>query len=282
MISVCLGHSASHNSFSRNGKINEYVTYMTAIFGTSTPDIWNLTHNLSHHLELATLKDVQTIYLWKRSTPLTKIYFWIQKYQHIYVWFVYIFAVIFWTLQDLLDSLKELFITRRNRLGLLTNYSTQFSNIGFLLIQIFWILLPFLSNGVNLKSISAFIIVYFSMSFVLVFEIVVNHEIPEVVDAIKETHAALPMDWGVYQVLTSHNFSSNSLFWLHLSGGLNMQIEHHLFPTIHYIHYPAIRKIILDACKEFNIPYHESNNLIEGLVKHYTVLKRYGSEIKSE
>jgi len=95
MISVCLGHSASHNSFSRNGKINEYVTYMTAIFGTSTPDIWNLTHNLSHHLELATLKDVQTIYLWKRSTPLTKIYFWIQKYQHIYVWFVYILAVIF-------------------------------------------------------------------------------------------------------------------------------------------------------------------------------------------
>ena len=51
-------------------------------------------------------------------------------------------------------------------------------------------------------------------------------------------------DYGVHQVITSHNYSINNPSALHLSGGLNYQIEHHLYPSVHAKHYPALSKIV--------------------------------------
>ncbi|NEJ84006.1 hypothetical protein GR268_47070, partial [Rhizobium leguminosarum] len=63
------------------------------------------------------------------------------------------------------------------------------------------------------------------------------------------------VDWGAHQVRASHNYSADSLLSLHFSGGLNLQIEHHLFPSVSHVHYPAISKIVRETCAEFNLPY---------------------------
>ena len=55
-----------------------------------------------------------------------------------------------------------------------------------------------------------------------------------------------------------------------------MQIEHHLFPSVHFSHYKALRLITKQTCKEFNVPYHTSESLIPALIKHYALLKRMG------
>jgi fatty acid desaturase len=63
-------------------------------------------------------------------------------------------------------------------------------------------------------------------------------------------------DWAVLQVMTASNFATSSYFWTAISGGLNFQIEHHLFPGINHTHLPAISPIIVQTCKEFGVKYH--------------------------
>lgn len=61
-------------------------------------------------------------------------------------------------------------------------------------------------------------------------------------------------DWAVTQVAGSTNFAPGSILWNHISGGLNHQIEHHLFPTICHVHYPSLQPIVKKTCEEYNIP----------------------------
>ena len=59
-------------------------------------------------------------------------------------------------------------------------------------------------------------------------------------------------------------------------GGLNYQVEHHLFPSICHIHYPRISKIVEKTADEFNLPYHNQENFLSAVADHYTTLKILG------
>ena len=103
---------------------------------------------------------------------------------------------------------------------------------------------------------------WFSLQFA------VNHETPEAcifADVAASLHVkGGKRDWGIHQVLTSHNYSADSWLALHLSGGLNCQIEHHLFPSVHYKYYKDLSKLVQETCKQFNIPYNASNTFFTG------------------
>lgn len=61
------------------------------------------------------------------------------------------------------------------------------------------------------------------------------------------------------QVLTSANWGGRVGNFF--TGGLNLQIEHHLFPAISFVHYPAIAKIVRDECEKRGIPYAHYDTL---------------------
>lgn len=77
-------------------------------------------------------------------------------------------------------------------------------------------------------------------------------------------------DWCKMQICNSANFSNQSITWTYLFGGINYQIEHHLFPNVSHVHYPAISKIVKEYCKTQNIPY----------VHHHSPWDAYKSFIK--
>ena len=66
-------------------------------------------------------------------------------------------------------------------------------------------------------------------------------------------------DWYKHQIITSSNHGVNSYFHTLFSGGLNYQIEHHLFPNINHCHYPYIQPIVKKICKKYNVEYKEFN-----------------------
>jgi linoleoyl-CoA desaturase len=70
-------------------------------------------------------------------------------------------------------------------------------------------------------------------------------------------------DWCKMQICNSGNFVKNSMIWTYLFGGINYQIEHHLFPNVSHIHYPAISIIVQKYCKDNNIPYAHQNSIYE-------------------
>ena len=83
-------------------------------------------------------------------------------------------------------------------------------------------------------------------------------------------------EWAIHQVKTTANFATKNRIVTWLVGGLNFQIEHHLFPKISHIHYPAISKIVKQVCKEYGIGYIEYSKTRYAIVSHLSFLRHMG------
>jgi linoleoyl-CoA desaturase len=103
------------------------------------------------------------------------------------------------------------------------------------------------------------------------------HVVPDA-DFIHQEEQTTKENWHVHQLKTTCNFASENQFITYLFGGLNFQIEHHLFPDVCHVHYPKIAKIVSATAKEFDMPYHSYQTFSEAVVKHYALLKALGKK----
>jgi linoleoyl-CoA desaturase len=264
--SVGPGHSMSHFSQFPRGNWNSLLFRLASPFLVSSWSIWTNSHVRSHHVVTLTPADLQDHYPLKRIQPSLPHRAW-HRFQHFYIWPLYLFALPLWSLQDFLESVVSLFVTPppERRFSFARRVENVLA-IGFNLLL--FVGMPFL-----LDVGTAFVVLFITTAIAspwVVIQIVVNHEVPE---TMRTTDSPPNLDWGAHQVITSHNFGVNSRLALHLSGGLNMQVEHHLFPGVHYRHYPALSKIVQAACSEFGLPYHTSAHVFEAMAKHYRALK---------
>ena len=83
-------------------------------------------------------------------------------------------------------------------------------------------------------------------------------------------------EWAVHQLKTTANFATRNKLISWYVGGLNFQVEHHLFPKISHIHYPAINKIVKKACEEYNVTYIEYPKMVDAVVSHVSFLRDMG------
>ena len=83
-------------------------------------------------------------------------------------------------------------------------------------------------------------------------------------------------EWAIHQIKTTANFATDSKVISWLVGGLNFQVEHHLFPNISHVHYPALNKIIRQVCEEFNITYNEYPKMRYAVASHVAHLRELG------
>ena len=84
--------------------------------------------------------------------------------------------------------------------------------------------------------------------------------------------------WAVHQLKTTANFAMRNKVISWFVGGLNFQVEHHLFPRVSHVHYPAISKLLMQKCKEFNLPYNTYDTMTEALISHFKVMKMLGQK----
>jgi linoleoyl-CoA desaturase len=84
-------------------------------------------------------------------------------------------------------------------------------------------------------------------------------------------------EWALHQISSTANFATKSKLLHWMLGGLNFQIEHHLFPRISHIHYPAISLLVKEACRESNIAYNEYTSMFKALGSHLLLLRRLGN-----
>lgn len=96
-----------------------------------------------------------------------------------------------------------------------------------------------------------------------------DHPVPDEENMIDE-------HWMIHEMVTTNNFARGNKALCWFVGGLNFQIEHHLFPKVCSIHYPAISPIVEQTAKEFNIPYNHHETFFEAVASHYRTLKKFG------
>jgi len=97
-----------------------------------------------------------------------------------------------------------------------------------------------------------------------------------------QVEPSLKDEWAVLQVISSVDYGHGSFIQTFLSGALNYQTIHHLFPGISQYHYPAIAPIVLDVCKKYKVPFNVLPSFLEALWAHFNYLYQMGNNLQVE
>jgi len=268
-------HDGAHGSFSSNKLVNRFAAFSLNILGGNS-FMWNVKHNIIHHAftNVDGVDDDIDIQPWMRMSQTQKKYK-MHKYQHIYFWLLYSLFYLFWIF--VLDYQKYF----KSRIGNMELKKMSLSDHlvfwGFKLFHAFlFIGLPIYMLGFTSWVIGFLIFTSFAgLVLSLVFQLAhtVEHTAFPLPD---EVTGRMENEWAVHQIKTTANFATKNKLICWLVGGLNFQIEHHLFPKISHVHYPKISKIIREACNEYGIEYIEYPKMRYAVASHVAFLKQMG------
>ncbi|MBS1947187.1 MAG: acyl-CoA desaturase [Bacteroidetes bacterium] len=268
-------HDGAHGSFSKYKWLNHVAAFSVNILGGNS-FMWNMKHNIIHHAytNVDGVDDDIDIKPWMRMSQTQKKYK-LHKYQHFYFWFLYSLLYIFWIF--VLDYQKYF----KSRIGSVKlkkmNLSDHLVFWGFKLFNAFlFVFLPIYKIGF-VDWLVGFIIFSCVAGFVLSIVFQLAHTVEHTSFPVADVKTGrLDDEWAVHQLKTTANFATNNKLVSWLVGGLNFQIEHHLFPKISHVHYPAISKIIRQACQEYGLAYIEYPRVRYAVASHVAFLRQMG------
>jgi linoleoyl-CoA desaturase len=275
LIGFNIQHDGSHLAYSDRPWINKLAAVTMDMIGASSY-MWHWKHVASHHIYVNITDHDADVDLGAlaRVTPHQKRYFF-HRLQHLYIWALYGFMTIRWHFYgDFRDlAVREIggqtFPWPKGReLAIFVVGKVVFFTLAFVLplfFHVWWKVLLFYA------LVACVVGVVLSIVFQLA-HCVEEADFP-MPDAATNR---MEENWMVHQILTTVNFARRSRLLCWLLGGLNFQVEHHLFPRICHIHYPELSRIVEKTCREFGVRYNEHKTLWAGLVSHYRWLRKMG------
>ena len=256
----CIGfsvmHDANHGSYSPNTTLNDALGLSLNALGASSY-FWKQKHNIIHH----TYTNVDGIDDDIAKSPIIRqceSQKWVpaHKVQHIYLPFVYSLSTIFWIY--IMDFTKyfsrKIYTTEAWKM-------TAKNHIIFWATKIYYVTV-FIVLPIMVWGWQGWLIGYLLMNVVMGLVLSLVFQLAHVVENTEFEHIGLDETkhiesaWAEFQIKTTSNFAMNNKLISWCVGGLNFQVEHHLFPKISHIHYPALSKIVQQKCAEFNLPYN--------------------------
>jgi len=268
-------HDGGHGAYSKYPFINQLMAFTLDVLGGSS-FIWKRTHNIVHHSYTNVTGvdgDIDLGILGRLSPHQRRFGF--HRFQHFYLWFLYGFITFKWQFRD--DYMALI----RGRVG---ETRLPFPK-GMDLLVLVSGKIAFLSLAFGLplylhdwKYVALFFFVAsFSQGVLLSVVFQLAH-------CVEEASFPLPEDgsqkienaWAVHQVETTVDFARGGKIATWFTGGLNYQIEHHLFPQICHIHYPALSKIVEQTSAEYGVRYSAHPTVTAAIRSHYNWLRRMG------
>jgi linoleoyl-CoA desaturase len=271
-------HDANHGSYSTKSWLNDLIGLSANALGASS-FFWKQKHNIIHH----TYTNVDGIDDDIAKSPIIRqceTQKWVpaHKVQHLYLVPVYALSSIFWLF--FMDFTKyftrKIYTTEAWKMTVKNHVIFWATKVGYF---VFYMIIPMIVWGFGPWLLGFFLLhVVMGLTLSLVFQlahVVENTEFENVaLDETKHIETA----WAEHQIKTSSNFSMNNPVISWFVGGLNFQIEHHLFPKVSHIHYPAISKIVIEKCAEFHLPYNNYSTITGAIASHFRVMKMLGKQ----
>jgi len=276
---ACIGfnvmHDACHGSYSSKKWVNELLGYsLNALGGNAF--IWKFKHNIIHH----TYTNVDGVDDDIAKSPLMRqcqSQKWVpaHRFQHIYVVLVYAISSFAWVaMMDFNKYFKgKVYTTPLQKMKFSDHLIFWLSK---LLYVVFYVWVPIHLLGVGNWAIG-FTVMHLSMGFTLAIVFQLAHVVEDMefekawVDPL-----LIENEWAIHQVKTTANFSPGNKIISWFVGGLNYQIEHHLFPRISHVHYPAISRIVQQKCKEHHLTYHCNDTMAGAIASHFRMMRMLG------
>lgn len=271
-------HDGNHGTYSSKSWVNKFMGSSIYVLAGNVYN-WQVQHNVLHHtytniqghdedLEAGRILRFSKHTKWRRF----------HKFQHYYSIFLYGLLTFNWALTTDFIQTKR-YLKRRLSYGKFPKPSKQWTILAVTKLIYFsiWIVLPIVLTDLSWwKVLIGFFVMHYTAGLILsvVFQlahVVGENEMYEAADDGK-----MEKSWMVHQLFTTTNFSTKNKIVNWFTGGLNFQVEHHIFPNISHIHYPKIAEIVKKTTKEFSLPYNEYETTRKAIIEHFRYLKLMG------
>lgn len=278
-IGLNIMHDANHGVYSKSSKLNKWMGYTMNLIGSNST-VWKIQHNVLHHTYTNIQdadEDIETIPFLLRFSPHQKRT-WIHRFQHFYAWFFYGLMTI---MRVLVSDFTKIFKYKKS--GFFKSdaeFRKEFMRL--ILWRVFYfsyiVVLPIVLLPVSpWLLILSFFIMHYIAGFILAIIFQTAHVMPSTEFPLPADNGKIDSSWAAHELATTTNFSPKSRWFSWLIGGLNYQVEHHLFANICHVHYRDISIIVKQTAIEFGMPYKTEKSFFSALWSHFKMLKQLGT-----
>ena len=270
-------HGARHGSEASKKRISDtFSVIMNGLRGNAF--IWKLKHNIIHH----TYTNIDGIDDDIVKTPVlrecsTQKWMPVHRYQQYYIFILYGFTSLIWVF--LTDYLKyftqRVLVTPFKKMDFREHFIFWISKVLYL---VFYVAIPVAAVGWGAWAIG-FLVMHLALGFTLALVFQLAHVVEQAEFEVAGLEPKrIENEWAIFQIKTTADFAGKNKILSWLIGGLNFQVEHHLFPRVSHVHYPAISKIVKETCHKFNLPYNYYPTMTSALASHYRLMKQLGTK----
>lgn len=268
-------HDGGHNSFAQSKKWNNIAACSMELLGSSSM-LWRQKHNVLHHTytNINGKDDDLDIGSLLRLSPDQQRRWW-HSFQAFYAPVLYSLLslyLVFWSdFQRMISG----------KIGDMPLQKRDAKNISFfiggkIVYVLYTLVIP--SFFYDFAYVALFFLIgHLILGFTLSVVFQLAHTVEGTEFPTSNAEGSLPYGFLEHQLRTTSDFAPKNWFATFYCGGLNFQVEHHLFHTISHIHYPDLSKIVKATCAEFNVPYHCQPSMFKALVSHFKFLHHVGN-----
>lgn len=277
-IGMCVMHDAVHGSYSKKEWVNRLLGATMYLLGSNVFN-WKIQHNIFHHAytnidgydqDIGSRGPIRL----SAYAPLKKIH----RYQYIHAFFFYGLL----TISKLVTDFTQLI--RYNKSGITRQHGINptIEYIKMVLIKIAY-LFVFIGLPIMLTSFAwwqavlFFLVIHWTAGCILSTVFQMAHVVEGATQLVPNEEGVIESEWAVHELRTTSDFARNNLLLNWYIGGLNFQIEHHLFPNICHIHYRKIAPIVEKTAKEFGFDYNVKPSFRQAFYSHVRRLKELGN-----
>jgi linoleoyl-CoA desaturase len=277
-VGMVLMHDANHRTFSKSQQINRLLSKSLYLLGGFPPN-WRQQHNILHHGFTnvdGQDEDINPAGVLRFSPhgPLFKIH----RFQQWYAWFFYCLMTLSWaTLKDFNQ------LSRYRKMEVKLNNGHKYNQLLIDLIltktlyYLIFLIIPMIVLPISWYwTVTFFFAMHFVSGLILSAIFQTAHVMPTSAYPLPDKNGNLKNNWAIHQLMTTSNYAPKSKIFTWMIGGLNFQVEHHLFPNISHVHYKNISNLVKSATQKYELPYHVQRNFFMALYSHFKMLKVLG------
>ncbi len=270
-------HDGNHGSYSSKPWVNKIMGGSMYILAGNVYN-WQVQHNVLHHTYTNIHGHDEDLDA-GRIIRFTKHASWYRfhKFQHYYSIFLYGLLTFNWAITADFKQMKR-YLARKLSYGEFPNPIKEWTVLVITKIIYFaiWIIIPIILGIVWWKVLIGFFVMHYVAGLILSVVFQLAHVVEDTVNPVPDENGEIENTWAIHQLYTTANFAPKNWLVNWYTGGLNHQIEHHIFPNISHIHYGKIAEIVKQTAREFNLPYHEFQTTREAVFSHFRHLKELG------
>ena len=270
-------HDGNHGAYSNKSWVNKFMGGSIYILAGNVYN-WQVQHNVLHHTYTNILGHDEDLEAGRilRFSKTAKWYSY-HKFQHYYSVFLYGLLTFNWSITTDFLQMKR-YLKRNLSYGEFKKPVIRWTTLIVTKIIYFsiWLVIPMVLGIPWWKVILGFLVMHYTAGLILSVVFQLAHVVDETVNPIPNEEGEIENTWAIHQLYTTANFAPKNWLVNYYTGGLNHQIEHHIFPNISHVHYDKIAEFVKQTAKECNLPYHEFKTTREAILSHFTHLKNLG------